>query len=221
MPTKLESWRRYVPATAIFLALGVVILLSNRPAVGPNGEVLVGNVDQYTDLLKQTEQESRPLFEKAEIDDLTEEDKAKLNKVAKAFDSLNRFNPTAIGPFIGAGKAYYLAGDLGRAEERLRQCLANREYDKSEMAKFGYAEAKYQLSQVLFERKNYPIAYGLADEAVKAVPNAPNYYVARASAELQMNNVAKAVDDVNAALKLDPNHRGAKRLRLLLKATGH
>jgi tetratricopeptide (TPR) repeat protein len=210
-----QPW--FVPVV-LCVVLGVSILLSDRPVQGPNGAELINNMGHYNQVLKETNELIREPFAKADAgEDLTGEDKEALNKAIRNFDSLNRFEPTRVGPYLGAGKALALLGEYEAAELALRQTLNNIPiYENNDLGKQSATEAKYVLAQVRFGQGKYDEALELIDEAVKEAPNVPNYLVQRASILVQLSRPEDAMRDLDAALMLDVDNRKAKQLKRFL-----
>lgn len=198
----------------LVIAVGVVMLLSNREPAGPDGTTLINNPSHYTQVLREAEDLVQVPFEMFDSgNDLSDKDRADLRKATKLFESLNQFQPTKIGPYLGAAKAYQILGDYESAERDLQQVLNNIPiYENNDNGKRAAIEALYVMSLVKFGQGNYEEAFKNADLAVTAAPKVPNYRLARASAEVQLKKLDDAKADLQAALELDPGHPKAKRL---------
>ncbi|MGV3618953.1 MAG: hypothetical protein ACO1SV_26805 [Fimbriimonas sp.] len=222
MPTSLTSdQKRWVGPSLAVAALVAVIVMSNRPPVGKDGLPLVNNANHYRQLVEESHKLTLKPFSTADSgQELTDEDRDDLREAVKLLDAQSSFKPELVGPYLGAGKAYALLGDDARAEERLRQVISNAPlYDNREVSIRSSLEAKYALSGVRLRQGKFEEAYKLADEAVKGVPNMPNYLLARASAAMELRRLEEAHADVHAALKVDPNNVRARNMELLLKAS--
>ena len=214
----IPKWAQAVIGAGVLL---IVILLSGlKGPEGPDGVELINNLGHYNQVVKDAADLVTPRFAAADAgNDLTDEDRKALREAVKLFAALNSFKPSQIGPYLGAGKAYTLLGDDENAERCLQQLLNNVPlYADNETGHKSEVEAKYLISGIRFRQQKYNEAYAFADEAVKAVPDAPNYLVARASAAIQIKQIKQAKEDVAAALTLDPNHKKALQLATLLKA---
>lgn len=216
--SKLAKQNWFIPAV-LTVGIGLAIVLSNRPPEGPNGGVLINNPGHYNEVAKEAETLVQTPFYQADAgQELTQEDRDKLRKAIVLFDSMNAFQPEKLGPYLGAGKAHALLGEYEEAEQALKQVLLNMpKYENNDRGKLAVVEALYMLSIVSFEQKNYEDAFKHADLAVEAVPDVPNYRVARANVEVQLKMIPEAKADVDAALALDPEHPKAKMLKMLLK----
>jgi tetratricopeptide (TPR) repeat protein len=214
-------FRGWMGAAAFAAALAAAILLSNRPVAGADGVPLINNVDHYNQVVRQTDEMVRQRFATADAGgELTDEDRAQLREAAKLFDAMNYFMPRKIGPYLGAGKSYALVGDDVTAESRLQQLLNNVPlYENNAEGIRAAMEAKFVLSQIRFRQGKFQEAFALADEAVKAHPDIPNYLIARANAEVELRRIDDAKNDVGQALLIDPQHTQGRRLAKLLLAT--
>jgi tetratricopeptide (TPR) repeat protein len=191
--------------------------LSSRPAKTPEGEDVIYDATTYNDVLKKAEALSRKHFEDYDAGKaLTDADLSDLAHAARLFDTMNRFEPTKTGPYIGAGKSYQILGENEVADERLRQCIGNAQYDQSDAGKATVIEAKYLLSVVYGQEGLWQQAYDIANEAVHDVPASAPYLTARASAEIQLKRPAEAKVDLEKALVLYSNYARAERLLKLI-----
>jgi tetratricopeptide (TPR) repeat protein len=199
--------------------VAALLLLSYRPVKTPDGLDIITNIETYNTSLKQAEALSKTSFEASDRgQDLTPAQNADLLKAAKIFDAMNVFLPAKVGPYLGAGKAYMILGDNERADERLRQCMSNAQYDQSDAGKATVIEAEYLLSLVRGLENDWKTAYDLANDAAKSVPNSAYYLAARASANLQLKRVKEAKADLAKALMIDPTNRKALQLQLLISS---
>lgn len=226
MPTETPGWKRWIGPIIAVVGLALVVFLSNRTVTTPEGLPVIGDADSWGATIHEAEELSKNHFIAADRgEELTDADRADLRKAAKLFDSANRFFPMKIGPFVGAGKAYQLTGELEAADERLRQAISNVQYAKTESDRNNVIEAQRLLSEVKARENDWDSAFKLADAAVKAAPNAPQYLATRASAEIQLKKLNEAAADIALALKLDPTNRDALRLKKLFDtefgSTGH
>gem|GEM_PF-3009411 len=212
--------------------LGLVLALSNRPAVSPEGLPLVNNVNTYQSELARANDLAADAIRKADQgEELTDEDRRKLSRAAPIFDNLNRFWPFKVGPFLYAAKVYYNIGEFDLARDRAQQAVNNERTDEQDRPETerGSAEHKAQLRPVLAEayyvmaladaaKFDWAKSLESAEIAAAMTPNVPNYIVARAAAKLQTGNAAGARQDLRTALGLQPEHKRAKQLLKLLDA---
>lgn len=199
------------------LALIGAVFLSNRPAITPEGTVVVETQDAFIEGLNVAEKLSRVAFQKDVAGEpILKEDQENLRKAAVQLDALGRFRPHNISTFLGAGKAYRIVGDDELAKARFRQAIDNEMFDQTENGKLSVAEASYELSQLLVLSNELDKAKVAADKAISIVPVSAIYVTARASVLVQMKRNADARKDLELALKIDPNLKAAKRLLKLI-----
>ncbi len=208
---------RNVAIGAAIAGLLVVVVLSNQPAKTPEGQLLVTTSDSYNATLQKVNDLIASPFDKDRAGvSLDDTDLRKLREASPLIDSLGRYHPTNIVTFVYAGKIYQLLGDAEVAEARFKQALANEKNDLSQAGVDSVIEAKAAYSQLLVLSGKYAEAFKLADAAVKGHPESPSYLAARASAEVQLKDLAAANRDLDAALKLQPDFVRALRLKKLL-----
>ena len=222
------SIRRYVTPVAVVVGLAVVMLLSNRPAVSENGLPIVGNGDQYNDVLKDVQALSEgPIKHVNAGDTLSEAEVTDLRKASGLVDSMNRFLPTAFAPFLLAAKIYQNIGSYETARDRVDQAILNGKQELKEVKARGddarAEEIRLTLNECVFVRSDldihlndFPAAWQDACQAVAGVPNNPDYLVARARAALQLKDIKRAKADVAAAMQMEPTNKRAQALALLL-----
>ncbi|MEZ0325526.1 MAG: hypothetical protein ACAH95_06445 [Fimbriimonas sp.] len=209
--------KQWITPVAIAAGLVLVLVLSNRDVKSPEELELIDSQDKYSQALMTAHEMTKPIFDKTdEGDEPTEQEKDTLYKSAKIIDNANRLLPDRTIPFLGAGKAYMLAGDLETAELRFRQAIHNAAFDKTPGSRETAFEAHYRLSQVRFKLRDYEGAFEEADKAVKGEPNGPEYLLARASALIQLKKYDEADRDIHAAVKLEPSNQEAIGLHALL-----
>jgi tetratricopeptide (TPR) repeat protein len=214
-----DSRKKWITPLVIVGALLLVLLLSNRSVETPEDMGVIDTPDEYAKALQMAHEMTKPIFDKSDKgEEITEKEKDQLYKAARLIDNANRVSPEKTIPFLGAGKAYMLAGDLEMAELRFRQAINNAQFDASPGAKETGVEAQYRLSEVRFELHDYEGAFESANHAVKAVPDGIEYLTARAAALIQLKKYKEADADLHAALKLDPTYQKAIGLHKLLEA---
>jgi tetratricopeptide (TPR) repeat protein len=157
-----------------------------------------------------------------------EADRENLKKAILAAKALATYRPVAVGPHFLVGKCSMLLEDWPTAVRALEQSASNEKFDTSneasaEAVRLTAIEAKalaaqcmQSLAQQLLQSTDpndkaqsddyYKRSFKLADEAVKAKPDAPKYYVIRAMASQYLGNKEEAKSDIAQALKLDPKN---------------
>jgi tetratricopeptide (TPR) repeat protein len=200
-------------------ALVMVMVLSNREVNTPEGLGVVTSLDDYTKAIEMAHGLTKPIFDKADNgEELSRDEKEQLLRAAALIDNADRFLPDRTIPFLGAGKAYLLAGDLEMAEIRLRQCIDNARFDKTPGAKETGYEAYFRLSQARFQLGDYEGARDAATEAIKGEPAGVMYLLARARALIQLKKYVDADKDIHAVAALDKTNKEAESLHKLLEA---
>jgi tetratricopeptide (TPR) repeat protein len=218
MSLQADSKKKWITPVAIFGGLVVVLLLSNQTVKTPEGYKVVTTNQEYAAQIQVAHDITKPIFDKADNgESLSELEKDQLIKAAILIDSANRLHPESAIPFLGAGKAYLLAGSYDLAEARLQQAINNAEFDKNPGAKETGWEAYFRLSELRFKLADYQGAYEAADKAVKEEPSAIMYLIARARAALQLKKLDQADMDLNAALILERDNKDALALHRLLE----
>ena len=208
---------KYLVMGGAIVALGLAVVLSNRPPTTPEGQLVATNADSYNQMLEKANQMVKEPLQKDRLQEpLTDEDNKNLKEAVQIIDSLSRYHSTSVITFLFAGKIYRMLGDTSVAQARFEQSIANAGNDLSAEGVASVLEAKFELSQLLLLQGKSAEAFKLADEVVKAQPNSAAYLTARASAETEIKKTAEAMKDVDAALKLDPDFRRAVQLKKLL-----
>ena len=210
---------------ALFVGIGAVVLLSNhnRDIRTPSGLPVVGDIQQYNDVMGQAANLAAAPLQDYELGkQLTPEETAKIRQASKLVDAANEFKPStpgvAIGqakfaPFFLAGKLHAAVGEYEKADQMLRQGLYNAQnvrMDRSGVE--SVIDAMYERSRVLFQMGDYKDSYVEARAASKAAPAAPQYLVQLAKAALQLKKTDEAKEAILAALAIDPGTPGADML---------
>jgi tetratricopeptide (TPR) repeat protein len=199
------------------LLLGLALAVLGCASGSSTGVPVIAHQGDYDTALRKAEELSRDGLQKINLDEeLTVDDKTNLTSAAAQFEGLVAFEPKLFAPHLALGMIYRGLGNLDSAEKNLRQCLTNLPEDKTEPVRATANEAHYQLSRVLFDKGDFNGALDEANKAVKGDRLNPNYFVGQASALAQLNRKADAIRSLNAALKLDPEHRRARGLMNLL-----
>lgn len=214
-----RKYPQWLPPIAFVAVLGLALVFSNQAPKTPTGDTPIVSDAEYLEATAKMEELSRDRLRDLDAGKtLTPDDLAKLREASDLLDRMNRYVPTKSGLHFLSGKIHFALGEDQIATERFRQCVlvAPQEVALSPAAaqeiRLTAAEANYQLSLLLLVQRDIKGAYEAANEAVKTVPNSPNYLTARASALNELRRTAEAKRDLEAALKLDPNHARAKTL---------
>lgn len=219
--SKSSAWKQWRIPLAIVVGCGILIALSNRPAVTPDGIPVISDPVTYAETNRQVAVLTQPRFEAFDRgDELTDSDKAALRRAVRMIDSAILYHPENPGHFLDAGRCYLILGDLDLANDRLQQCLMNAAVDGTNFAKEGVADAKYLLSQVLAQKGAWQGSLDLINEANQTRPDVATYLTAKASAEIQLKKYAEARKDLNRALQIDPQYKRALQLQKLLDQSG-
>jgi tetratricopeptide (TPR) repeat protein len=201
------------------IAVGFVILLmlSNRHVTTPEGIPVIYDPNEYNMTIEKARSITQPIFVAYDKGtEPTDAQKIELRKAALMYDAANRFDPVSMEPYFQAGKAYLIVGDYETADERLRQLVSNQIYNMNSAGEDTVAEAKNLLSIVRGLEGQWPSALELANAAVKKHPDSAVYHTTRASAELQLNLLDAAKQDLEVAHTLDPNYKRAILLNALI-----
>ena len=199
----------------------VVVVLSNhsREMKTPEGLYVVADDAAYNRNLDNARRLSADALQDYEVGkQLTPDQIQKIQQAVRWIDEANLYRPDKVGPYFLSGKAHAAIGDYAKADEKLRQGLANIGSDTSQPIMMAAMDAHYERSRVLFALGDYQASYDEATIAAKAIPNAPDYLVARAKAALQVSKPDVAKTEIAAALAIAPDHKGAKLLQKYLNS---
>ena len=181
-----------------------------------------GNIDlvlKYYDKLNEVERLSKPIYEKADRNEpLTEDDKIKLKEALVIFKALHEFRPTAFTLPFALGKGHQILGDDEMALQYFRQTEAQLLGSPGALEKATLAEARYLSVDSLIRLGETEAALEAAKLAVDFNGRSANYYVALASAQLQLKRRPEAKKSLESALRIDPHNARAIRLGQLLLA---
>lgn len=222
MPTNKPP--RWVwPAVGVAV-LAVALLLSNQTTTLPqSGSTAIMSDDEYVAAFKKADELSTSRIQAFEANQpLTADDKAKLREAGDLIDRIDAYKPQRASIFFASGQIHHILGEDDVAEERFRQCVLGTErqaLDESQYAgiiRGTGAEAGYQLSLLLVNRRDFKGALEQADFAVKLDPQKAKYHTARASALNELRRTDEAKKELKIALALDPNDDRAKGLLHLL-----
>ncbi len=202
----------------VLLSFGLLLLVGCKGGDEVVDVPVLGNAGDYQLALEKAQKLSeKPLAKVAEDQELTETEKKDLIKAAAQFQALADFDPKQFAPHLAKGMIYRALGDLEMAERNLQVCLANIPATNNPAILETSAETHYQLSRVLYDAGQYENAVAEASTALEGNPQNPNYLIARASGLAKIDKVQEAKKDIEAALKLDPEHKRANGLKKLLK----
>jgi tetratricopeptide (TPR) repeat protein len=208
----------------VLLGIGflVVIALSNHAPEGrtPEGLEIVADDATYTralDIAKELSSSALQNYEEGK--QLTAEETKNIRQAVKWIDEANLYRPEVVAPYFLSGKAHAALGDYAKADEKLRQGLANVGSNKSQQIVLASIDAHYERSRVLFALGDYQGAYSEGTIAALAIPNDPDYLIARAKAALQINRMDVAKEEVAAAVAISPDHPGVKMLEKYLNVS--
>ncbi|MEZ0326679.1 MAG: tetratricopeptide repeat protein [Fimbriimonas sp.] len=216
---QISAQKKWIVPLAIFGGLVLVLILSNREVKSPEDLGVIDTGEKYARALQIAQEMTQPIFKKADAGEaLSDQEKDQLFTAGRLIDNANNLLPDRTIPFLGAGKAYMFAGDYGLAEQRFRQAINNVPFDKGtpQAQETGY-EAHYRLSQLRFNIHDYKGAVEEATAAINGQPQGVEYYVARASALIQLKKYKEADFDLHSALKIEKDFQPAIRLHKLLE----
>lgn len=231
-PSPKPALPGWLTPVAIFVGVGILLLLSNRPTYTEGGLVTVSSVGQYESYSNEALKLSKaPLAAAQENEPLTDKQKKDLQQSADYYEAMNQFNPIAIEPYFMCGKIYRILERNDVARERFEQAIANGEtgirqakangnQNREDAIRLTLAEARAEYSELLVQTGEFTEALNQADEAVKTVPNSADYLVARASASIQLKKLTQAKADLGIAIQLDPKNKKAIDLIALISAAG-
>lgn len=209
-----------MPVLAV-VGCALVLILSNRRGQMPNGMPEIQSDAQYEEALEQITKSTPTAVGKFNTGvDLDQADKDAALQGAKTFDTMNAYRPEMAAGYFEAGLLYYLAGDSDTARNRIGQSLAdapmpeNLKMSGDTVKVEGVvADCHHILSLIDFDGRQYKQAAEEAGLAIQHMANRENYYVARARAEIQLNDSADANKDLAKALSLNPNSPMALKLK--------
>ncbi len=225
----MPSW---LTPVAIFVVVGILLLLSNRPTYTEGGLVTVSSQGQYESYSAEALKLSKePIAAVKENETLTDKQKKDLQQSADYYEAMNQFNPVAIEPYFMCGKIYRILERNDVARERFEQAIVNAESgirqaqttgnaNRVDVIRLTLAEARAEYSELLVQTGEFTEALNQADEAVKTVPNSADYLAARASAYIQLKKLSEAKADLGIAIQLDPKNKKVINLIALISAAG-
>ena len=204
--------------------VAVALFFSNQTAPLPQGfgaailtdDEYERDFNQMTDLSKDrlaAYDANRPL---------SPDDMAKLRQAGDLVDRLDAYRPLMASFYFLSGKIHHVLGEDDIAEERFRQCVLGIDRQMADqpqnapLLRVTGAEAAYQLSLLLINRRDFKGALEQATLAVAADPQTSRYHTARGSALNELRRTDEAKQELKTALRLDPkNSRAAGLLRFI------
>lgn len=197
-----------------FLALWVGVALLAAGCTRGGGTIPIANDREFNNVLVQAERLSKRPLEIARADgELTQQERTDLERSRPMFASMIRYRPDAFALRLGAGK---IEAALGDWEAALRQFDACRSLINPQTV---VPAERVTLAEAWFETARANLALGrpepaeqAARQAVRIVPQAPDYHALLADALLARDRPDEARKAVAEALKLDPAHPRAKAI---------
>ncbi len=176
---------------------------------------------QADDYLVRAEKLSLEALVKSGRDEpLTSAEEDNVKESLAIFEGIIAFDPSRYQPYFGAGKLAYALKDYERADKLMAQAIAlappaskNPPVELLMMV----AEAHYVVSRSRFFMQDFEVAEESAKLAVTLIKESPDYWVALASAQLELKKEDDAKFSVLKALALDQTHARANQLAKLLK----
>ncbi len=211
---KSAEWKKFrLPGIAI-IVLVLVLALSNRSGTMPNGVPIIASDEAYQDALNRVLVRTNKAVRKFNTgQELGAQDRADALWGAKTFDAMNAWRPEPAVGYYEAGFLYYLAGDTDRCSLNLTQSIYNSALpanNSSANDRFNVegiiGDTHHLLSLIAFDRHDYQTSVKEATIALQHRIDHQQYYLARARAEVQLNQKPAAEKDLGDALKLDPNY---------------
>lgn len=176
---------------------------------------------QADDYLMRAEKLSLEALVKSSRDEpLTSAEEDNVKESLAIFEGIIAFDPSRYQPYFGAGKLAYALKDYARADALMTQSIAlappaTRNPPVELLT--TVAEAHYVVSRSRFFLQDFAKAEESAQLAVTLIKESPDYWVALASAQLELKKDDDAKFSILRALALDANHARANQIAKLLK----
>lgn len=200
------------------VVFALAIALSGiHQATAPSGLHIIRSGDEYNEVLKKAFALSNgPLVKVDRGEILSNDEMTKLRQAAVMYDELNLFHPEMMATYVASGRIHLLMGEESVAESDFKQAINNAPM-QTNAATFTQVRALLDqahefLAQCLFQDKDWQGCYDESNEAIAINPGAPNNYVVRARAEIQLQNIMGAKADLTSVLKMDPHNVPARDL---------
>lgn len=164
--------------------------------------------ETYAQMLVRARDLGAPAIEADEQGDpITEEIRLDAIRAAEIYQKLADYNKGRYAPPLGAGVCYRVIGEYDRARALLLEAMRRMPAKPTVDDTLALADIHYNLSRCYMASRDYKRALSEADLAVTLQPRVADYYWARASAQAEMKDTQSALSNLEAALKIDPNHR--------------
>lgn len=207
----------------LLLSIGLTVVMLGamsmviRGCGGEGGVPLIVSHAQYGDMLAEVQKETQAILERADREEpLTDQELKILERVEPKTLGMINFDPTRF-------PIYLLAAKIAFAEEKYEACVdactrlferlpgtSPPQPDEIESS----AEAHYVASRAYFKLGRIQESLSEAQQAVRLIPNAPKYWWALGTAQLEAGDESAAALSVNRGQALDPSD---KRLQGLAK----
>lgn len=223
--------RWLVPIAVLGVFVGLLALSNREPTI--DGVPMISTADQYNRLSQETQAWlAEPLLRADGGGELTEEDRATLNRGVPVFRALADFSPTEMTPFFVLGKLYQNLGRAQQAEESSRQAIYNGEVQLTAAKNSNDAkrisevqtllnESRHVHAQALFELKEYEESFRdmktILQDGNPQSQDVSRYLVTAARALIQMGDIPAAKASLQDALKRDANNSRAREMLKLLE----
>ena len=126
------------------------------------------------------------------------------------FDAAMRESPEDPNFFINKGDCYRALDDFETALANYHKAI---EYGLSgESVSQRIAITHYSIARMALKRSNNKAALFELDKAIEASQSFPDFYIVRAKVRVTLNQFEESLEDLFAALKLDPENEEAKKL---------
>jgi len=215
----------------VFVGFVALLLLSNRPGTTVDGKMVVTSVDQYKTVRDEALQIATGPLQKVELGQTLEpSDVEELRRAAELYEALNHFNPSTIEPFFVLGRVYLELNEVDQALTNLNQAMLNvpealrkarddNDEPRARAIQLTLYEIHNQRAQTFLKRGEPEKAVTDAEIACQYVPESPAYRTTLAAALAKVGDLEAAKEELQEALRLDPQYPRAKALDAELKAS--
>lgn len=198
----------------VWLAVWVAVSLAVAGCTRGGGTIPIANDREFNNVLLQAERLSKRPLEIARADgELTQQEKADLERARPMFASMIRYRPDAFALRLGAGK---IKAALGQWNEAIRHLDACRSLINPQTVvpaeRVTLAEAWFETARANLALGRPELAEEAARQAVQIVPQAPDHHAILAAALVALDRKEDARSSVSEALRLDPAHPRARAL---------
>ncbi len=169
--------------------------------------------ETYAQMLVRARDLGAPAIEADENGDpISDDDRVNAIRAAEIYQKLADYNKSRYAPPLGAGVCYRVIGEFDRARALLLEALRRMPTTVSGDDVLALADIHFNLSRCYMASKDLQRALAEANLAVTLQPRVPDYYWARASAQVELKDFSEARKNLEFALKLEPEHRLSKAL---------